>query len=243
VVSLRGVPRVLTIMTQLLGWELPIPHWTTGRLWLLRLGHAMLTMALEKADDWAWLIDHSVQIGQEKCLVILGIRLAQLPKPGACLQHHDLHLVALVARKSWTRQEVDDQLEAACARTGIPRVIVDDHGVDIAGGLSLFQERHAATLEIYDVKHKAACLLKGLLEKNPRWQEFNQQMAQTRCAIQQTEMAFLAPTGHKPKARFMNLAPSLQWAENVLGVLANPPAVDRKRTGKDVPMKVKCRRE
>ena len=121
---------------------------------------------LDKTDDWAWLVDHSVQIGQEKCLVILGIRLKDLPAQGECLQHTDLHLIALVPRKSWTRQEVDEELEAASQRTGIPRVIVDDHGVDIAGGVSFFQERHPETVEIYDAKHKAACLLKNRLEKN-----------------------------------------------------------------------------
>ncbi len=228
-VSLRGVPRVLAVLAEAFGWSLPIPHWTTGRLWLLRLGHALLTMALEKSADWAWLIDHSVQIGQEKCLVILGIRLQDLPQPGHCLRHSDMHLIALVPRKSWTRLEVDEQLEVASQRTGVPRVIVDDHGVDIAGGVSYFQERHAETVEIYDAKHKAACLLKGRLEKNPRWQEFHQRMAQTRCAIQQTEMAFLVPPGPKPKARFMNLQPTLQWAENVLAVLRQPPAVVRER--------------
>jgi len=228
-VSLRGVPRVLAVVAAAFGWSLSIPHWTTGRLWLLRLGHALLTAPVPKAQDWAWLIDHSVQIGQEKCLVILGIRLVDLPKQGDCLQHTDLKLIALVPRKSWTRQEVDDQLEAASQRTGVPRVIVDDHGADVAGGVAFFQERHAETVEIYDAKHKAACLLKARLEKNPRWQQFHQQMAQTRCAIQQTEMAFLAPPGPKPKARFMNLAPTLQWAENVLAVLRHPPAVVRER--------------
>jgi hypothetical protein len=223
-VSLRGVPRVLAVVTEALGWELPIPHWTTGRLWLLRLGHALLTMALEKAEDWAWLIDHSVQIGQDKCLVILGIRLSHLPQRGVCLRPSDLHLVALVPRTSWTRAEVDQALEVASARTGIPRVIVDDHGVDIAGGVRFFQERHSQTVEIYDAKHKAACLLKSRLEKNPRWQEFNQQTTQTRCAIQQTELAFLVPPGPKPKARFMNLAAHLKWAENVLAVLQEPSA-------------------
>jgi hypothetical protein len=224
-VSLRGVPRVLEVVSAALGLALPIAHWTTGRLWLLRLGHALLTMALDKSDDWAWLVDHSVQIGQEKCLVILGIRLRDLPERGACLQHTDLHLVALVPRKSWTRQEVDEQLEAASQRTGIPRVIVDDHGVDIAGGVSFFQERHPETLEIYDAKHKAACLLKSRLEKNSRWQELQQRIGQTRCAIQQTEMSFLVPPAPKPKARFMNLAPTLQWAENVLAVLRQAPTV------------------
>lgn len=228
-VSLRGVPRVLAVVAEAWGWSLSIPHWTTGRLWLLRLGHALLTMPLEQAEDWAWLIDHSVQIGQEKCLVILGIRLQDLPKRGDCLQHTDMHLIALVPRKSWTREEVDDQLEAASQRTGVPRVIVDDHGVDIAGGVSFFQARHPETAEIYDAKHKAACLLKSRLEKNPRWQAFQQRLAQTRCAMQQTELAFLVPPGAKPKARFMNLEPTLQWAENVLGVLREPPAVVRAR--------------
>jgi hypothetical protein len=223
-VSLRGVPRVLVIMAEALGWDLPIPHWTTGRLWLLRLGHALLTMALEKADDWAWVIDHSVQIGQDKCLVILGIRLSKLPKRGECLCHTDMHLVALVPQTSWTREEVDQALEVASKRTGVPRVIVDDHGVDIAGGVSFFQERHPKTVEIYDAKHKAACLLKSRLEKNPRWQEFGQKTTQTRCAIQQTEMAFLVPPGPKPKARFMNLAAHLRWAANVLAVLRKPSA-------------------
>jgi len=228
-VSLRGVPRVLAVLAEAFGWSLSIPHWTTGRLWLLRLGHALLTAALQKAEDWAWLIDHSVQIGQEKCLVIVGIRLQDLPEPGVCLVHTDMHLIALVPRKSWTRQEVDEQLEAASQRTGIPRVIVDDHGVDVAGGVSFFQERHPETVAIYDAKHKAACLLKGRLQKNPRWQEFQQRLAQTRCAIQQTELAFLVPPGPKPKARFMNLEPTLQWAEKVLAVVQEPPAVVRAR--------------
>jgi hypothetical protein len=224
-VSLRGVPRVLESMSEALGLALPVPHWTTGRLWLLRLGHALLTQSLEISDDWAWLIDHSVQIGQEKCLVILGIRLKDLPESGECLQHGDLHLVSLVPRKSWTRREVDEQLEAASQRTGSPRVIVDDCGVDIAGGVAFFQERHPETLEIYDAKHKAACLLKSRLEKNARWQELQQRIGQTRCAIQQTEMSFLVPPAPKPKARFMNLAPILRWAENVLAVLRRPPTV------------------
>jgi hypothetical protein len=228
-VSLRGVPRVLAVLAEAFGWSLSIPHWTTGRLWLLRLGHALLTAALEKAEDWGWLIDHSVQIGQEKCLVIVGIRLRDLPKPGICLRHADMQLIALVPRKSWTRQEVDEQLEAASRRTGIPRVIVDDHGVDVAGGVRFFQERHPESVEIYDAKHKAACLLKGRLQKNPRWQEFHQRIAQTRCAIQQTELAFLVPPGPKPKARFMNLEPTLQWAKKVLAVVQEPPAVVRER--------------
>lgn len=223
-VSLRGAARVLGLLAQACGWSIDLPDWTTGRLWLMRLGHAMLTMPLEQADDWAWLIDHSVQIGPEKCLVILGLRLPALPPPGQSLRHQDMRLIALVPRVSWTRQEVADQLEVAARRTGVPRVIVDDHGVDVHGGVEIFQTTHPQTAEMYDLKHKAACLLKKRLGEDARWQEFQRQIGQTRCAVQQTALGFLVPPAPKPKARFMNLQGQLEWAEGVLDILREPPA-------------------
>lgn len=222
-VSLRGGERVMTLFAGVCGLTIDIPHWTTGRMWLLRLGHALLTMPLEHADDWAWLVDHSVQIGQEKCLAVLGIRLRDLPPPGECLRHADMKLIALLPRTSWTRPEVAEALEQATARTGVPRVMVNDYGVDVHGGVQIFQEQHPETAEVYDIKHKAACLLKHRLQKDPRWAEFQTQVGQTRCAIQQTEVGFLNPPAPKPKARFMNLQPQLEWAEGVLDVLRDPP--------------------
>jgi hypothetical protein len=115
-------------------------------------------------------------------------------------------------------------LEAAVERTGVPRVIVDDHGSDLHSGVLLFQERHRATEEIYDTKHKAACLLKRRLQEDARWQEFQRQVGQTRNAVRQTELAFLAPPAPKDKARYMNLQPQLEWAEGVLDILREPPA-------------------
>jgi hypothetical protein len=205
------------------GIAIPVPHWTTGRMWLQRLGHAVLTAEQPHSDDWAWLIDHTVQIGQEKCLVILGIRLSQLPPHGTALAQEDLQLISLTIRKSWSRDDVARALQAATARTGTPRVIVDDHGVDISGGVQIFRKAHPDTDEIYDIKHKAACLLKHRLEKNERWKEFQLQISRTRCAIQQTELGALVPPSPRVKARFMNLGPQLRWAEHVLRILETFP--------------------
>ncbi len=44
---------------------------STGRLWLLRIGLAALLRPKTIANDWVWLVDHSIQIGRCKCLVIL----------------------------------------------------------------------------------------------------------------------------------------------------------------------------
>jgi hypothetical protein len=89
--------------------------------------------------------------------------------------------------------------------------------------VALFQQAHPETVEIYDIKHKAACLLKARLEKDPQWQSFNTWVGRVRCSIQQTELAALVPPGSRPKARFMNLGPQLDWAEKVLAVVDHRP--------------------
>src|SRR5207249_8256428 len=88
----------------------------------------------------------------------------------------------------------------------------------------LFQEKHGDTQEIYDLKHKAACVLKQRLQQDRHWQAFQHQLGQTRNAVRQTELAFLAPPAPKDKARFMNLQPQLEWAAGVLDILREPPA-------------------
>jgi hypothetical protein len=222
-ISLRATSRVLEFIARFFGLPFSAPDWTTGRMWLLRFGLAQLNECKDLAADWVWLIDHSVQIGKMKVLAILGIRSADLPMPDRCLRAEDLVLIDLVPMETSSREDVAQRLKDAAARTGIPRAIVDDHGVDLNGGVQIFQQSHPETAEIYDVKHKAACLLKSRLEKNPRWKAFCTQVGQTRCAIQQTELGALTPPAPKPKARFMNLEGQLKWADKVLVLLDGRP--------------------
>lgn len=220
---MRAASRVLDLIARAFGLHFSAPDWTTGRMWLLRFGLAQLSAAKDEADDWVWLIDHSVQIGKEKVLAILGIRLADLPMPERPLRPDDLVLIDLVPMATSTREDVATRLQATAARTMVPRAIVDDHGVDLNGGVEIFRRSHPQTVEIYDAKHKAACLLKARLEKDPRWMAFSTKVGRTRCAVQQTELGSLVPPGPKPKARFMNLAGQLSWAEKVLAILDGLP--------------------
>jgi hypothetical protein len=222
-VSLRGASRVVGLIARSFGLPFSAPDWTTGRLWVIRFGFAQLDATKVQANDWVWLIDHSVQIGKQKVLAILGIRLVDLPRPGEFLGPDDLVLIDLIPMETSTREDVAIRLEGVAARTSVPRAIVDDHGVDLNGGVRIFQEGHADTVEIYDVKHKAACLLKSRLEKNSRWMAFCTKVGQTRCAVQQTELGALAPPGSRPKARFMNLAGQMNWADKILAILEGLP--------------------
>jgi hypothetical protein len=221
--SLRGAGRLFPLIGKLLQVALGEPDWTTGRWWLLRLGLAKLQAPKEVADDWVLLIDHSAQIGQEKCLVILGIRAANLPPAGSCLRHEDVQLIHLCVLNNPDKEAVDRELEVAAQQIGVPRAIVNDHGTDIHGGVQLFQERHPQTIELYDIAHKGACLLKHLLEKDERWSSFTRQAGQTKVAVQQTELACLVPPNQRTKSRYMNLDTLLDWGTKTLAVLEGPP--------------------
>jgi hypothetical protein len=149
--------------------------------------------------------------------------LVDLPMTGEFLRPEDMVLIDLVPMETSTREDVAACLEDAAARTSVPCAIVDDHGVDLNGGVRIFQQSHPDTVEIYDAKHKAACLLKARLEKNPRWMAFCTKMGQARCAVQQTELGALVPPRSKPKARFMNLEGQWNWADKVFTILDGLP--------------------
>ena len=74
--SFRGASRAMELFYTSLHLSFKVPSWSTGRLWVLRLGYYKLTRSKQIANDWVWIIDHTVQLGSEKCLVIVGFRLS-----------------------------------------------------------------------------------------------------------------------------------------------------------------------
>ena len=218
-VSMRGVAAVLEVMGEYLGQQFPIPHVTTGRGWLLRLGLAELVKPLEQAEDWVWFADHSVQIGPQKLFVITGLRAADQPPPGQALQLGDQQLIALVPMTGSDAASVCAALERASARTGVPRAIVSDQGSDVKGGVARFGESHPQTLAISDIAHRGACLLKARFEPDERWTRFVKLAGQTKAQVAQTELAGVRPPSLRTKARFMNVAPLIAWGIKARGLL------------------------
>jgi hypothetical protein len=178
-----------------------------------------LTRAKEQADDWVWIVDHVVQMGQAKCLLIVGLRLSAVPVEGAYLTHADVEPIAICPVTESNGEIVYQQLEEARKQTGVPREILSDQGSDLAKGIRQFCEAHPETCAVYDIKHKVAAVLKRELGADRAWQEFSTQATQTLARVQQTALAALAPPRQRRKARYMNVGELVAWGTRMIAYL------------------------
>lgn len=185
----------------------------------MRLGYDKLTRAKEQGSEWVWIVDHVVQAGQEKCLLIVGSRLSAVPALGEYLTHADVAPIAVSPVTQSNGEIVDQQVEEARKQTGVPREILSDQGRDVYKGIRKFCQAHSETSFIDDIKHKVAALLKRDLGVAPPWQEFSRLAGQTRQRVQPTALAALAPPRQRRKARYMTAGEWVDWGVRLLRYL------------------------
>ncbi len=203
------------------------PSINTGKMWMLKLGYFKLTSNKEKAEDWIWIIDHTIQMGKEKCLAIIGIRSKDLPKDRA-LRYEDMEIIDLQPVQTSTGEIVYGQLKEATKKTGVPRAIVSDMGSDIKNGVARFKELHNDTVHIYDIKHKIAILVKKILEADNQWAEFKKFANFVVKKLQNTTLAGYRAPKQREKARYMNIEPLVKWGEKIIIKYKNIKKVENK---------------
>ncbi|MEA3446267.1 MAG: hypothetical protein U9R19_16230 [Bacteroidota bacterium] len=79
-----------------------MPSFTTGMLWVKKVGYYCLNRIKVQADDWILIVDESIGIGQEKLLVVLGIRSSQIDftRP---LKIEDMEPIVVKSKKKMDR--------------------------------------------------------------------------------------------------------------------------------------------
>ena len=142
---MRGASRAMEFCFKALHMSAACPSWFTGRLWLLRLGYYKLMRPKVQAEDWVWIVDHTVQLGDDKCLVVLGVRLSDLLPGNNVLSHEDVEPIELAPVKKSNGEVVYQQLAQAASKTGIPCAIISDHGTDLNAGVEKFCQQHPQT--------------------------------------------------------------------------------------------------
>lgn len=223
-VSLRGVVIVLLSLLALftlLGCGRPtrLPCPQTVRLWLLRVGLFLLRRGAARRCDWVWIVDHTIRIGQHKCLLILGVSLQRLRNGHGALEHRDVVVLDLQVSVCCTGESVAARFRVLAQRTGVPAQIVSDHGADLAKAVRLFKAENPEVVDTYDVTHKLACLTQHHLEADPRWAELLRQFTKSLFVLQQSAAAFLLPAVARQRARYLNVSRPIEWAQRMLKLL------------------------
>ncbi len=81
VISYRSVSRILGLfVTQARHFMDWIPHFTSVINWTLRLGLGLLKQVEPIEPPWLAIIDHSIDIGTKKALVVLRVSIETLSK-------------------------------------------------------------------------------------------------------------------------------------------------------------------
>ncbi len=212
--SIRGSEKIFELFAKY--FDIPTPSFDIIRKWIFRVGMYELTADHEFRSDRIIIIDHTAELGQAKCLIILGISAEQVRRTGPGLKHEDVEVLAIEIMNSCTGEMINPKLVGLSESIGTPMQIISDHGPDLYKGIRLFAEKNTDVICTYDITHKMASLLRHELEKDERFIDFTAQCSGTAAQIRQTDLFFLAPPKPQTKSRYMNIDTYVEWAGNVL---------------------------
>ncbi len=225
-IGLRPTRRTLEVVFDWLDVAVEIPRYQTIRLWMQRIGLDRMDHA-KKVPGGIWLTDHTNQIGKEKVLVMLRVPEARLRRRGTPLRHRDVEVLAVRPGEAWKCEDVAKVYQETAEHYGMPRAIESDGAVELRDPAEDLRKAGKKPLVIRDPKHFLANQFERLLKQDADYEAFVKQIGGMRCALQQTELAHFLPPGFKMKARFMNLAPTLNWASAILWHLNHPESRSR----------------
>jgi len=204
---MSGVFEVFSVCMKM---ERAVPSFSSGMLWVKKVGYYRLNQAKVIADDWILILDESIGIGQEKLLVVLGIRRSQIDFTHP-LTIQDMEPILVKSKKTWTGEDISKELEICKDKVGGVIYATTDGGSSIKKGLRLSGIQH-----IYDITHASAIMLEKLYKDDPEFKEFTYTMGQMRFKLCCSQYAHIIPPNQRSKSRFLNIDILSDWCVKVL---------------------------
>jgi hypothetical protein len=233
VVLFRAVPRILQLFDHQgyvkLGW---IPHFTSVINWTLRWGLALLNQVKPVEQPWLAILDHSIDSGVKKVLVVLRVPLQALAgRRGSAIRLADCECIGLQVTEHTDGETVCQALRTIFARAGDPVALLKDGGKDLHKGVRLWREREGkkAVWVLEDIGHVMANALKAQYAKAACFQRFVAIIHQGSARLRQTSLAFLIPPKLRTKGRFQGISRLGEWAQRILSALAGQGRADEHR--------------
>lgn len=197
------------------------PTHTTLLNWVHKIGYYELKRKKEEAEDWIIIIDESIQLGQDKVLVIFGIleKNIDFTRP---LQFQDLVALKEISKTKWTGEDIRDVIFDLKKELGKIKYAVGDYGSELKKGLSLAEIPH-----IHDLTHKIALFLEKKYQNDAAYMELIRKMSEMRIKYSQTVKAHIIPPKQRKKSRYQNIKIISDWCMKSLKYIDESSEVEK----------------
>jgi len=212
-ISFRALDKEMLILSEFISSIDETPCNTTITNWILKIGYYELTKPKIKATDWIILLDHSIQIGNQKVLVVYGVRQSEL-KFDRALQYKDLTTLTIVSKTKWTGQDVADEIIKLEKDLGKIIYAIGDYGGNIKKGLKICEIKH-----IHDLTHWMALSVENLYKNDEKYLSFSLKMSELRSKCLQSDIAHIIPPKQRKKSFYQNIKTISDWAVKSLQFL------------------------
>ncbi len=120
VISYRSTPRILELFKAAsgltTGW---VPHFTSVINGMLRLGLGLLRQIKPMAHPWLALIDHSIDVGTKKVLVVLRVPMDVLSRRNGALTRQDSECIGLCVCETVNGDRIALPLDTIFQQAGV----------------------------------------------------------------------------------------------------------------------------
>jgi hypothetical protein len=212
-VSFRGISKILSILSEYTDIDLETPRHTTIISCVKKLGIYNLEKPKERANDWIIILDESVEFGNDKILVILGIREKDIDFTRA-LKYQDLVPLTIKISNSWKGEDIRNEIELLKEEIGEIKYAVADMGNAIKKSLRLAEINH-----VEDITHKISWIIKQIYDKDEQFISYTKQLAHLRGSMPLSKLAYILPPAQRVHSRFMNLKPIVDWGNSIVKLL------------------------
>jgi hypothetical protein len=219
--SLRGATKCLHVFSDIL--PISTPSHTAIQNWILQYGLHELQAPIDRREDWIFILDHTIEFGPQKCLLILGLTQEEYMRRNEAVTHGQVRVLRAAISTKTSSEQIQGIVESLIAQTGTPAQIVSDGGSDIKKAIQLTCQKHGSIRRTYDITHKCGLILKRVLERDMRWRRFQDNYALTKRKCVHSRFAFIAPKKLRDKSRWMNLDTCVDWAGKLIEFRQNMP--------------------
>lgn len=221
--SFRSINKILVTIGVYADLNIKAPSHSTIITWTKKFGLYHIEQKKEKSNDWIIILDESVEFGNEKLLVVLGIREKDVDYTRA-LQYQDLECLSLRISNSWKGEEIKKVLDDIQNEVGIIKYAIADMGNAIKKSLTLSGIPH-----VEDLTHKLSWIIKRLYEKDKRFIAYTKKLAHLRGSMALSKISYILPPAQRVHSRFMNLKPIVDWGISVIKMLKGKEELHKER--------------